>query len=152
MSATLDVNILVYATDATVAQHARARALLDWVATSPGITYLFWPVVLGYLRIITNPAILRSPLSPAEAIADVDGLIRRPQIVVAGETDQFWRSFKAVARATPPRANLVPGAHVVGLMREHGVSTIWTNDRDFAKFDGITMRNPFDDRYVAGFS
>jgi predicted nucleic acid-binding protein len=29
-------------------------------------------------------------------------------------------------------------------MQEHGVSTIWTHDRDFRKFDGITVRDPFE--------
>lgn len=151
MSATIDVNILVYAADETVDQHPRARALLEWVVTSRSITYLFWPVVLGYLRIITNPAILRSPLTPGEAIADIDGLLARPQIVAAGETEQFWSRFKVVAASTPPKGNLVPDAHLVSLMGEHGVSTIWTNDRDFRKFDGIRAKNPFDDRYSAGF-
>jgi predicted nucleic acid-binding protein len=28
-------------------------------------------------------------------------------------------------------------------MRENGVRTIWTNDRDFRSFDGIDVRNPF---------
>lgn len=151
MSSTLDVNLLVYAADETVDQHERARALLDWVSTSRSITYLFWPVVIDYVRIITHPAILRSPLTAEEAIADIDGLIGRPQIVVAGETEEFWRRFKAVAKSTPPKGNLVPDAHLVSLMGEHGVSTIWTNDRDFRKFDGITVKNPFDDRYSAGF-
>jgi toxin-antitoxin system PIN domain toxin len=151
MSATLDVNLLVYAADETSDRHNRARALLDWVATTPTITYLFWPVVLGYLRIITHPAVLRSPLTAAEAVADIDGLISRPQIMVAGETDQFWRTFTGVARSMSPAGNLVPDAHLVSLMGDHGVSTIWTNDRDFRKFDGIKVNNPFDDRYSAGF-
>lgn len=152
MTATLDVNLLVYAADETVDQHPRARALLDWVATDRSITYLFWPVVLGYLRIVTNPAILRSPLTPAEAIGDIDGLLRRPHIVVVGETEQFWTKFKDVARSTAPRGNLVPDAHLVSLMGQHGVSTIWTNDRDFRKFDGIRVKNPFDERFAAGFA
>lgn len=28
-------------------------------------------------------------------------------------------------------------------MREHGVSKIWTRDRDFRKFDGIEAIDPF---------
>ena len=151
MSATLDVNILVYAADETSDRHDRARQLLEWVATTRTITYLFWPVVLGYLRIITHPAILRYPLSAAEAVADIDGLISRPQIIVAGESERFWSTFTAVARSVSPTGDLVPDAHLVSLMGEHGVSTIWTNDRDFRKFDGIKGKNPFDDRYSAGF-
>lgn len=151
VSATLDVNILVYAADEASGRHQRARALLDHVVTSPSITYLFWPVLLGYMRIVTHPAIVETPLSPEAAMADIDGLIARPQIAVPGEGDRFWRSFKSVAHAVQPRGALVPDAHLVALMQEHGVTQIWSNDRDFRKFDGISARNPFDAKYSAGF-
>ncbi|MDQ3679751.1 MAG: PIN domain-containing protein [Actinomycetota bacterium] len=151
MSATLDVNVLVYAADETATRHAQARALLEHVATNPSITYLFWPVLLGYVRIITHPAIVAAPLSPETALADIDDLIARPQIIVAGEGDRFWSGFKSVVRSVQPRGALVPDGHLVALMREHGVAQIWSNDRDFRKFDGISALNPFDDRYSAGF-
>jgi predicted nucleic acid-binding protein len=31
----------------------------------------------------------------------------------------------------------------VALMRQHGVSTIWSHDRDFLKFRGIKVQDPF---------
>ena len=37
----------------------------------------------------------------------------------------------------------MPDAHLVGLMRQHGVGTIWTRDRDFRRFSGIKVRDPF---------
>ncbi|MDQ3570470.1 MAG: PIN domain-containing protein [Actinomycetota bacterium] len=151
MSRTLDVNILVYAADETSERHGRARALLDHIATSPAITYLFWPVLLGYIRIVTHPAIVSSPVAPETAIGDVEDLIGRPQIIVTGERDRFWTTFKSVAVPVRPRGSLVPDAHVVALMREHGVMTIWSHDRDFRKFDGITVRDPFDARHSTGF-
>ena len=102
-------------------------------------------------RIITHPSILESPLSPAAAIADIDDLMQRPQIVIVGEGDRFWESFKRVAQTATPRGNLVPDAHLVALMAENGVSTIWTGDRDFRRFSGISVKDPFDERYSAGF-
>lgn len=35
-------------------------------------------------------------------------------------------------------------------MHQHGISTIWTHDRDFRKFDGITVRDPFGDSSFDG--
>lgn len=151
MSRTLDVNVLVYAADRSADRHERARAFLDHVATTRTITYLFWPVILGYFRIVTHAGILRSPLSPTAAIDDVEDLIHRPQMIVVGEGEQFWTTFRAVAAVTPPRGPLVLDAHLVALMREHGVTTMWSGDRDFRKFDGITVKNPFEQRYSAGF-
>ncbi len=33
-------------------------------------------------------------------------------------------------------------AHLVALMNQHGVSTIWTHDVDFRRFDGIRVYDP----------
>ena len=151
MSRTVDVNVLVYAADMTSDRHGRARAFLDHIATDRAITYLFWPVLLGYLRIITHPGIVTSPLAPEAAIRDIEDLVGRPQIVVAGEGERFWSVFKEVAATVAPRGTLVPDAHLVALMREHGVTTMWSNDRDYRKFDGIALRDPFDARYSTGF-
>lgn len=32
-------------------------------------------------------------------------------------------------------------AHIAALMRQHGVSTIYTRDRDFRRFDGIKVED-----------
>jgi predicted nucleic acid-binding protein len=42
-----------------------------------------------------------------------------------------------------PTGNLVSDAHIVALMRDNGVRTILTRDRDYRKFTGITVRDPF---------
>lgn len=94
---------------------------------------------------------MATPLSPEAALADIDDLIGRPQIVVVAEGDRFWGGFKSVATAVQPRRPLVPHAHLVALMREHGVAQVWSNDRDFRKFDGISALNPFDAKYSTGF-
>lgn len=36
-------------------------------------------------------------------------------------------------------------------MPQHGVSTTWMRDRDFRKFDGIRVKDPFADEYAEGF-
>lgn len=151
MSFTFDVNILVYAADTRAARHERARQFLEWVATTPSIAYVFWPTLVGYVRIATHPGILESPLTTEEALADVEDLIARPQINAVGEGDAFWSTFRAAARMVGARGNLVSGAHLAALMHQHGVWTIWTADRDFRKFDGITALDPFHERYSAGF-
>jgi len=56
-----------------------------------------------------------------------------------------------VASDVKPRGNLFPDAHLVALMREHGVSTIWSHDRDLRKFSGITVKDPFSGEESTGF-
>jgi toxin-antitoxin system PIN domain toxin len=143
VTATLDTNVLLYASDESSSFHDRAIGLLETLATGPDLVYLFWPVALGYLRISTHPAIFRKPLSAAEAMANVDDLISRPHVRTGGEADGFWDAYRAVTDGLTVRGNLVPDAHIVALMRQHGVSTIWSHDRGFMRFPGISMRDPF---------
>jgi len=151
MSRTVDTNILVYATHTASPFHDRARALVEHLVAGPGLAYILWPAVLGYLRIVTHPNILDSPLSSSEAMSNVEALIAPSHVRVAGEGGDFWASFRMVAADVKPRGNLVPDAHLVALMREHGVSTIWSHDRDLRKFRGIAVKDPFSGEYSAGF-
>jgi uncharacterized protein len=143
MSQTVDTNVLVYATHTGSPFHDRARALVEYLVAGPSLVYVLWPAVLGYLRIVTHPNILRSPLSGDEAMSNVEALIAPSHMRVAGEGNDFWASFRTVAADVKPRGNLVPDAHLVALMRGYGVSTIWSHDRDFRKFRGITVKDPF---------
>ena len=57
MTHTIDANLLLYASDSSSPFHDRAIELIDDMATSPEIVYLFWPTVMAYLRIATHPAV-----------------------------------------------------------------------------------------------
>ena len=144
MSITLDANVLLYASDAASPRHARARELLETVAVGPELTYLFWPTIMAYLRIATHPAIFERPLSTRDAMANVEALLSRPHVRAPGEPAEFWRRYQAVVADAMPQGNLVPDAHLVALMLESEVRTIWTHDRDFRRFSGIEVRDPFE--------
>lgn len=142
MSVTVDANLLVYASNEADAVHARARALIERLAAGPELVYLFWPTVMGYLRIVTHPAILPRPLSPGAAIGNVTALLSRPHVRSPGEAEGFWEMYRSSA-GEHVRGNAVPDAHIAALMRQHGVSTIYTRDRDYRRFDGIRAQDPF---------
>jgi uncharacterized protein len=144
LTATLDANVLLYASDESSPFHQRARDLLQEIANGPDIVYVFWPTVMAYLRIATHPAIFARPLSLAVAIGNVDSLARLSHIQMPGEQDRFWQRFREVALEADARSNLVPDAHLVGLMRENGVGSIWTHDRDYRRFPAIDVRDPFE--------
>lgn len=151
MSQTIDTNILVYASHTNSPHYDRARALVEHLVAGPAITYLLWPTIVGYLRIVTHPSIIESPLSCDEAMSNIDNVMAPAHIRIVGEGDDFWARFRGVTDENSPKGNLVPDAHLVALMHGHGVSTIWTRDRGFRVFSGITVNDPFDTRYSAGF-
>ena len=68
MTATLDTNVLLYASDESSRFHDRAIDVLQGLAAGPSLVYLFWPVALGYVRIATHPAIFQKPLTADEMV------------------------------------------------------------------------------------
>lgn len=143
MSETFDVNVLVYASHRASPFHEKAKALVERFLAGPGLVYLMWPVALGYLRIVTHPGLFGEPLMPTVAADNIEQFLTQPHVRPVGEIDGFWPVYRRVSEAARPKGNLVPDAHLVALMHQHGISTIWTHDRDFRKFDGITVRDPF---------
>jgi uncharacterized protein len=142
LSATLDTNILVYASNEDDPVYGAARGLLERLAGGPDLLYLFWPTLLGYLRIVTHPGILVRPLGPRAALGNVAALLALPHVRSPGEAEGFWDLFRATA-GDHVRGNEVPDAHVAALMRQHGVRVIYTRDRGFRRFEGIEPEDPF---------
>jgi len=143
VSYSLDVNVLLYASDRTSDRHIRARTFVESCATGPEILCLTWPTLMSYLRIATHPRIFASPLSPQEALGHISALIGLPHIRAVSEMDGFLDAYKHVAGEIPVRGNLVPDAHVAAILFQHGVRTIYSNDRDFRKFQSLDVRDPF---------
>lgn len=143
MTSTLDANVLLYASDESSPFHARALGFLEGVVRGQSLVYLFWPTLMAYMRVATHAAVFAVPLTFEAAVANVNGLIALPHVQTVGEQDGFWRTYLDVASDARPTANLVPDAHLVALMRENGIRTIWTSDRDFRRFAGIDVRDPF---------
>lgn len=93
MSASIDANVLVYADNLDDPAHGQARALIDRLSTGRHLLYLFWPTIFAYLRISTNPRLLRHPIAPSAAIHNIDALLLLPQVISPGEREGSWRTY-----------------------------------------------------------
>jgi toxin-antitoxin system PIN domain toxin len=140
MSFAVDANLLLYASDLSSPRQPKAYEQLHRLAQGPEIVYLFWPVLMAYLRISTHSSIFSAPLSAEEVMDNVSALLALPHVRCPGENAGFWDVYEQIGAGQNIRGNLVPDAHVVALMRQHGVTVIWTDDRDFRRFEGITVR------------
>jgi len=143
VSYSLDVNVLLYASDRSSDRHARARSFVESCAASPEILCLTWPTLMSYLRVATHPRIFSAPLSPDEALGNVTALINLPHVRPLSELDGFLDAYKHITGEIPVRGNLVPDAHVATILFQHGIRTLYTNDRDFRKFQSLDVRDPF---------
>lgn len=144
MSYTVDVNLLLYASDRSSPQHTSALAFLESRASDSELFCLAWPTLMSYLRIATHPRIFAEPLSPAEAVANLQTLLDLPHTRTICEEDGFLDVYRQATGHLAVRGNLVPDAHLAALLRQHGVRRIYSTDTDFKKFDFLEVRNPLD--------
>ena len=143
MSFSLDVNILLYASDTASPLHEPAASFLDECIQGSELFYLGWPTVMGFLRIATHGAVFDRPVTPVQAMDNIEALRRLPHTRFLAEGDRFWDAYRSTAERVPPRGNLVPDAHLAALLRAHGVKTLYSHDRDFRRFDFLDVRDPF---------
>lgn len=143
MSVALDANVLLYAVNADDPRQHAAREVLTELAEGTEMVYLFWPVVMGFLRIATRDGVFRNPLALSKAVSTIEDLQALDHVRTPGEDSQFWATFSEIVEEERIRGDMISDAHIVALMRRYGVRTIITHDRDFRRFDGIRVRDPF---------
>jgi toxin-antitoxin system PIN domain toxin len=98
---------------------------------------------MAYLRISTHPSIFASPLTPGEALNNIAALLALPHARVVSEQDGFMDAYTHVTDNMAVRGNLVPDAHIAAILFQNGVRTLYSNDRDFRKFEPLEVRDPF---------
>lgn len=143
MSFSVDVNILLYASDTASEYHEKAAEFLRNAADGDEVCYLAWTTLMSYLRIATHPRVFASPLSPSDARANVDSLLARPHVRCLSEDERFWPAYCEISKQTHLRGNMVPDAHLATVLRIHGIRTLYTHDRDFARFAFLRIIDPF---------
>lgn len=144
MSCSLDVNILVYASNTGSDHNGPARTLMDQLVGSGELVYLPWSTVLGYLRIATNPRIFRHPLSQEVAQQNVTSLLLLPNVRVLAEAEDFWEHYLAAAKGQRVHGAVVPDTALAALLRQHGIKVLYTADAGFRRFPFLKVINPFE--------
>jgi toxin-antitoxin system PIN domain toxin len=134
---------LLYASDRASPRHEAAPRFLEERASDPHIFCLAWATLIASVRISTYPTIFAEPLAPAEALNNVEALMRLPRVRAIGEGDGFLAAYREATEGVVARGNLVPDAHLATLLRQHGVRRLYTNDADFRKFPFLEVRDPF---------
>lgn len=140
----VDTNVLVYAEIRSGPHHRIARALLEELAEGSDPWALPWPCVYEFLRVVTHPRVLHPPVPVDLALRDIDRVLSSPSLHLLHETPRHRRFLDHVVSSSGASGNLVHDAHIAALCLEHDVSEIITGDRDFARFPGLTVHNPFD--------
>lgn len=136
-----DLNLLLYAYNSDAPHHGRARAWWEGLLNGREPVGLPWVVSLGFIRLMTNPAVLLTPVPPASALAHVHAWVNRPQVEVINPGPRHLEVLGTLFEATRVASNLTTDTHLAALAIEYQCE-LHSNDTDFARFPGLRWRNP----------
>jgi toxin-antitoxin system PIN domain toxin len=137
----VDANLLLYAANRAAPEHDAAREWLDAQLSGTARVGLPWPSLLAFVRLVSNPLVVRRPVSIADAWGQAVEWLGSPAAWVPPPTEKHAEIFASLCRPSWMTSRLVPDAHLAALALEHGL-TLCSSDGDFARFAGLVWENP----------
>jgi uncharacterized protein len=143
----VDTQILVYAHRPEMPLHERARRCMSSLAQGTSRWAIPLHCLVEFYGLVTNRQIFRAVASssPDQAIDQIDAWLESPMASVLADDVATWpvlRDLLGHAQITGPSAH---DARVAAVCLRHGVTELWTNDRDFLRFPALRVRNPLVD-------
>jgi toxin-antitoxin system PIN domain toxin len=143
MGRIIDANILLYAVNRGAREHPQALNFVLESAKSSDQWYLTEGVIYEFLRVSTHPRVFPLPLTSSQALLFMKPFVQSSAFRVLGVTDDHWDLLeREIEGVSYPAGNLFFDIRTVVLMREHGIRTIYTADKDFLQFADITVIDP----------
>lgn len=91
----------------------------------------------------THPRVFERPWATEAALEFVQALLASPGLAMLSPTDRHARILEQTLGEIPElRGNIVHDLHTAVLMREHGISRIYTRDTHFHRFPFLTVLDP----------
>lgn len=137
----VDLNVLLYVVNQDSVHHESA---LDWweqALRGDELIGLTWIVLLGFLRLSSNPAIFPDPLDAETALEKVSIWLSLDQSRLIRETDDHWHILRSLLDETGTAGNLTTDAHLAALAISHG-ATLVSFDSDFSRFSSLRWESP----------
>lgn len=141
----VDTNILVYAHRADSEWHQAASERVAQLAEGRGAWAIPWPCLHEFLAIASHPKIFSPPTPLAAAIDQVDAWLESPTLHLLAESDLHWPQLRGLILAGKVAGPRVHDARIAALCLQHGVSELWSADRDFGRFRELAVSNPLVD-------
>jgi toxin-antitoxin system PIN domain toxin len=138
----VDTNILVYAHREDSPFHAPASRCVAELAEGAGAWAIPWPCLHEFLAIVTHPRIYAPPTPLPRALAQVDAWLESPTLTLLSEQPDYWTALQSLLVAGRVAGRQVHDARIAALCRQNGVRALWSADRDFSRFSGLSVVNP----------
>jgi toxin-antitoxin system PIN domain toxin len=137
----VDANLLIYAVNQDLPQHAAARQWWESTLSSGEPVGLPWVVILAFVRICTSRRVFSHPLAAEAACRYIDEWLALPQVSAIVPGKRHWNVLRGLLAQSGADGNLTTDAHIAALALEQG-GVVYSADSDFKRFAGIACINP----------
>ena len=138
----VDSNLLVYSHREDSGFHTTAKGLIDSLRHQSAPWAIPWPCVHEFIGIATHPGIYKPASTLSEALGFLDSLFTSPQLHLLSESPGYFEKLRDIATAARLKGPRIHDARIAALCLHHGVSELWSADRDFSAFPQLPVRNP----------
>lgn len=139
----VDTNLLVYAANADSPHHRTSREALEEWRSRAAAWCVTWGICYEFLRVVTHRRVLRVPWSPRAAWTFVEAVLASPGVQVLVPTNRHQAvAAETLALVPHVEGNLWHDFTTAVLMREHGITRIYTRDTDYHRFPFLEPIDP----------
>jgi toxin-antitoxin system PIN domain toxin len=138
----VDTNLLVYSHRSDSPWFGAAQRALRPLVEGNSPWAIPWPCIHEFLAISTHPKIYRPPTELPRALEQVAALLASPSVIALSEPVGYWPVLQRLLVSGQITGAKVHDARIAALCLSHGVSELWSADRDFSRFPELKTRNP----------
>jgi uncharacterized protein len=138
----VDTNILVYAYRKESPFHGVANNVMRKLAEGHVNWCIAWPSVHEFIGVVTNPKIFKSDTRLEEAFEQLEAWSSSGRLHFLAETNTHLGVLQTLAAIGNVRGAQIHDARIAAICLQHGVTELWTADRDFSRFPKLKTRNP----------
>jgi uncharacterized protein len=140
----IDTQILVYAHRQGLQWHDRARDRIAELVTSGTRWAIPMHCLIEFYAKVTH-RMFRPPSTPEQAIAQIDAWLQVPSLTVLGDDARTWATTRDLLEAAQIMGDQAHDARIAAVCLQHGVTELWTKDRNFLNYPALRVRDPLID-------
>jgi toxin-antitoxin system PIN domain toxin len=138
----VDTNILVYAHRTDSPWHQTAAGALRELDARGSRWAIPWPCLYEFYNIVSHPKIFRDPTPPDVALETIRGWLDSTWLHLLAEDGDYGGRMLAWLDGASILGPKIHDARIAMLCAYHGVTELWSVDRDFSRFAFLKTRNP----------
>jgi toxin-antitoxin system PIN domain toxin len=138
----IDTNILVHAHRRDSSFHGRAKEVITGLAEAPRPWAIPLHCFVEFYGIVTHAAIWKTPSTLEQVRDQIESWRESPTLTTLGDEGETLDRTLALALAGRVVGAKIHDARIAALCLSHGVTELWTVDRDFSRFPQLRTANP----------